>query len=218
MEQLTLCRACGDELGFKPWRGESASHEICPSCGIHFGCHDVPEGGGLVGNPSGDLSAPALSVDRRRHAVVVRQGGQLLRGGIPDGSSNAPGLCQVAPMGGQPGLDRRDQRGALMAFSVLRGQDKVEGEVRYYVAEGRFDFEGEVRGVTSVVMHYGTLQLEIDGDGRALFVWGYSPRSGSIRPCGSGKLRTEQPSSAGRLKKYSPVTDQDAAQRRPSER
>jgi hypothetical protein len=34
------CPVCGFELSFKPWDGESASLEICPSCGIHFGYDD----------------------------------------------------------------------------------------------------------------------------------------------------------------------------------
>ena len=44
-----LCPVCGYDLGFRPWRGSSASHQICPSCGIEFGYDDVPEGGGLTG-------------------------------------------------------------------------------------------------------------------------------------------------------------------------
>ena len=43
------CPVCGYDLGLEPWRGPSASHQICPSCGIEFGYDDVPEGGGLKG-------------------------------------------------------------------------------------------------------------------------------------------------------------------------
>ncbi len=35
------CPACGSELDFAPWDGESASHEICPHCGIQFGYNDA---------------------------------------------------------------------------------------------------------------------------------------------------------------------------------
>jgi hypothetical protein len=38
------CLVCGYDLGFPPWRGDSASHESCPCCGIEYGYHDaVPE-------------------------------------------------------------------------------------------------------------------------------------------------------------------------------
>ncbi|RIK43045.1 MAG: hypothetical protein DCC58_10200 [Chloroflexi bacterium] len=35
-----LCPVCGYALNQPPWCGESASFEICPSCGIHFGYDD----------------------------------------------------------------------------------------------------------------------------------------------------------------------------------
>jgi hypothetical protein len=35
------CPVCHSELDFEPWIGESASFEICPSCGIHFGYNDA---------------------------------------------------------------------------------------------------------------------------------------------------------------------------------
>jgi hypothetical protein len=44
---LTSCPACGYPLGFQPWRGESPSDRICPSCGIQFGYDDIAETGGL---------------------------------------------------------------------------------------------------------------------------------------------------------------------------
>jgi hypothetical protein len=37
-----MCPVCGyDSLFEPPWSGESASDEICPSCGFHFGYDDV---------------------------------------------------------------------------------------------------------------------------------------------------------------------------------
>ena len=42
-----LCPVCGYALGFEPWRGNSASHRICPSCGIEFRFDDA-EGGALA--------------------------------------------------------------------------------------------------------------------------------------------------------------------------
>jgi Zn ribbon nucleic-acid-binding protein len=39
--RTALCPACESELGFAPWHDESASHEICPHCGIHFGYNDA---------------------------------------------------------------------------------------------------------------------------------------------------------------------------------
>lgn len=41
MSRETECPVCGFDLGFKPWDGESASDEICPSCGIQFGYDDA---------------------------------------------------------------------------------------------------------------------------------------------------------------------------------
>jgi hypothetical protein len=38
------CQACGYDLGFKPWNGDSPSDEICPSCGIQFGYSDFAGG------------------------------------------------------------------------------------------------------------------------------------------------------------------------------
>jgi hypothetical protein len=35
------CLVCGyPDLGEPPWQNDSASDEICPSCGIHFGYDD----------------------------------------------------------------------------------------------------------------------------------------------------------------------------------
>jgi hypothetical protein len=34
----------GFQLDFEPWQGESASDEICPSCGIQFGYTDFAGG------------------------------------------------------------------------------------------------------------------------------------------------------------------------------
>jgi len=53
INRSTLCPICGYDLGFKAWYytegGEAASHEICPSCGIEFGYHDVFEACGIEG-------------------------------------------------------------------------------------------------------------------------------------------------------------------------
>lgn len=35
-----LCPVCGYNLGFKPWKGNSASFEICSCCDIQFGYDD----------------------------------------------------------------------------------------------------------------------------------------------------------------------------------
>jgi Zn ribbon nucleic-acid-binding protein len=35
------CPACESKLDFEPWTGDSASDEICPSCGIQFGYNDA---------------------------------------------------------------------------------------------------------------------------------------------------------------------------------
>ncbi|MBU3978756.1 hypothetical protein KJ980_07180 [Patescibacteria group bacterium] len=45
----TLCPVCGFNLGFPAWKGYSASHETCLSCGIEFGYHDVMEASGIIG-------------------------------------------------------------------------------------------------------------------------------------------------------------------------
>lgn len=37
----TSCPACGFDLGFEPWTKGEASFEICPCCGIQFGCDDA---------------------------------------------------------------------------------------------------------------------------------------------------------------------------------
>ncbi len=44
MTRETLCPVCGYSLDFEPWVGESASDEICPSCGIQFGYTDAAGG------------------------------------------------------------------------------------------------------------------------------------------------------------------------------
>ena len=44
MSNSTLCPACGYDLEFPAWDGESASDEICPSCGIQFGYTDTAGG------------------------------------------------------------------------------------------------------------------------------------------------------------------------------
>lgn len=49
LDHLSLCPVCGYDLGFEPWRGDSASDEICPSCGIEFGYDDVFEACGIEG-------------------------------------------------------------------------------------------------------------------------------------------------------------------------
>ena len=46
--EAKICPACGFQLDFMPWNGESARDEICPSCGIQFG-HDDHAGGDLSG-------------------------------------------------------------------------------------------------------------------------------------------------------------------------
>src|SRR4051812_43254254 len=35
------CPVCNFALSFEPWTEDGASHEICPSCGIHFGYNDA---------------------------------------------------------------------------------------------------------------------------------------------------------------------------------
>jgi hypothetical protein len=38
------CLVCGYDLGIAPWEDSEPSHEICPSCGIHFGYDDMAGG------------------------------------------------------------------------------------------------------------------------------------------------------------------------------
>ena len=40
-DELFQCPVCDVDLDFTPWSGESASDEICPSCGIQFGYNDA---------------------------------------------------------------------------------------------------------------------------------------------------------------------------------
>ncbi len=44
MTRETLCPVCGYSLDFEPWVRESASDELCPSCGIQFGYDDAAGG------------------------------------------------------------------------------------------------------------------------------------------------------------------------------
>jgi len=46
LEAMTyICPVCGyDGLFEPPWREESPSDDICPSCGIHFGYNDAAGG------------------------------------------------------------------------------------------------------------------------------------------------------------------------------
>ena len=45
LKKDNLCPVCGynffSEFGFQPWNNMSPSDEICPSCGIQFGYHDI---------------------------------------------------------------------------------------------------------------------------------------------------------------------------------
>lgn len=43
-ESKHFCPACAYALDFEPWLGNSASDEICPCCGIHFGYDDAAGG------------------------------------------------------------------------------------------------------------------------------------------------------------------------------
>ncbi len=49
LNKIAFCPVCGFDLGFPAWKGNSASDEICPSCGIHFGYDDVKEASGEEG-------------------------------------------------------------------------------------------------------------------------------------------------------------------------
>lgn len=42
MDERYICRICGYRLKFKIWGedGKSPSYEICPCCGVEFGCDD----------------------------------------------------------------------------------------------------------------------------------------------------------------------------------
>jgi hypothetical protein len=44
MHPAHLCPACGYDLGFQAWTGDSASDEICPCCSIQFGYDDCAGG------------------------------------------------------------------------------------------------------------------------------------------------------------------------------
>ena len=46
----TLCPVCGFALGFPAWTSDGPAEEFCPSCGIQFGYHDVPEASGGTGS------------------------------------------------------------------------------------------------------------------------------------------------------------------------
>jgi hypothetical protein len=41
---FTICPVCGYNLGFAPWKGNSAADEMCPCCGIQFGYDDFAGG------------------------------------------------------------------------------------------------------------------------------------------------------------------------------
>lgn len=44
-DQFFVCPVCGyPQLTRRPWQEASASHEICPSCGTHFGYDDAAGG------------------------------------------------------------------------------------------------------------------------------------------------------------------------------
>lgn len=44
MDHLEPCPVCGYGLGFSPWKGDSASDEICPCCYMQFGYDDAAGG------------------------------------------------------------------------------------------------------------------------------------------------------------------------------
>lgn len=84
-----------------------------------------------------------------------------------------------------------------MRFEVSRAEDIIVGRAVYDTANSTFQFEGDVRGVTSVLMCRDYVQMEVDEDGRALYVWGFAPQQWwidtSARPPQSsrGSLRVE---------------------------
>lgn len=49
LSENDFCPVCCFNLGFPAWKGNSASHETCLSCGIEFGYHDVMEASGIPG-------------------------------------------------------------------------------------------------------------------------------------------------------------------------
>lgn len=45
MKERFTCPVCGyPDLPDEPWNGDSASHEICESCGFQFGWTDADQG------------------------------------------------------------------------------------------------------------------------------------------------------------------------------
>jgi hypothetical protein len=77
-----ICPVCGyDALFDPPWQDDSPSDDICPSCGIQFGYHDV-----AGGNPEG----------RKRIYTEWRQ--RWIDQGMPWHSINA----QPVPSGWDP--------------------------------------------------------------------------------------------------------------------
>lgn len=76
------CPACGYDLRFRPWTGDSASDEICPSCGIQFGYDDA-----AGGDPNG---RPAIYSEWRR--AWIRDGMKWQGRGIAEPAGWDPSL------------------------------------------------------------------------------------------------------------------------------
>jgi hypothetical protein len=101
MSENKRCFVCGYDLEFEPWRGESASHEFCPCCGIQFGYHDVPEGAGLSGT---------------REEIYQLWRSQWIAAGMP-----WQGLGIPAPSGWDP---RRQLTRAGLAWATANGETR----------------------------------------------------------------------------------------------
>src|SRR5262245_29668548 len=68
-----------------------------------------------------------------------------------------------------------------MKFRVDRNGVSLAGRLIYRVQEYSFDFlpAESVYSITSMCVN--TLQLEIDGEGRVLYAWGYCPLLNAVR-------------------------------------
>lgn len=81
------CPVCGYFLGFLPWDDESASDEICLSCGIQFGYTDMASGD--------ELNREQLYLDWRSNWINEGMPWNKGRSSPPPGWSGADQLKNI---------------------------------------------------------------------------------------------------------------------------
>lgn len=76
---------------------------------------------------------------------------------------------------------------STIRFNVTPMAEPIHGELSYRADELSWDFSRRESGSGTWSLEWGTLQIEVDDEGRLLFLWGYHPWQswlvdGALRP------------------------------------